>query len=164
MRVDYWSLPPELNAALTTRFAVEVTSVTSRPGGFSGGVAASLGLTDGRTVFVKGCPAGHPIRGQYEIEGWFGRRVREWTRAEADRADDKGAAPEPPSRLTRGQGTTDVAVGGPSVRDSYAVSVPPSAGSVPPSTGRTGAFGFPAPVFFAELEAAGWLLLVFEDI
>ncbi|MCF2530640.1 phosphotransferase [Yinghuangia soli] len=77
MRADYWSLPAALQAALTSRFGVRVASAASQPGGFSGGLAARLVLADGRTAFVKGCHGSHPILAQYEVEGWFGRRLRE---------------------------------------------------------------------------------------
>lgn len=77
MRVDYWSLPPAVRAALTARLSGDVRSAASAPDGFSGGVAALLGLADGREVFVKGCPVGHPLAGVYEVEAWFGRRVLE---------------------------------------------------------------------------------------
>lgn len=76
MRVDYWSLPPEPHAAVTARLGTDITAVATRSGGQSGGTAARLTLGDGRTVFLKGCPADHPILTQYEVEGWFGRRVR----------------------------------------------------------------------------------------
>lgn len=75
MRVDYWSLPADLHAALTSRLGAAPTSVATQPGGFSGGVAARLTLADGRSVFVKGCPERHPIVAQYEVEAWFGRKA-----------------------------------------------------------------------------------------
>ncbi|MDI2127445.1 phosphotransferase family protein [Yinghuangia seranimata] len=104
MRVDFRSLPAEVYAALTDRLGAPVASATTRPGGFSGGVAARAVLTDGRTVFVKGCPVDHPVVAQYEVEAWFGRRLADWT-------------PGPP-----------------------------------------------APALLGELTAAGWYLLLFEDV
>ncbi|MGW0660862.1 hypothetical protein [Streptodolium elevatio] len=101
MRVDYWSLPADLHAALTLRFGAAPTSAATQPGGFSGGLAARLTLSDGRAVFVKGCPERHPIIAQYEVEGWFGRKAREWW---PPRVTGTGGASTPgPSRELRAE-------------------------------------------------------------
>ncbi|UGQ09828.1 aminoglycoside phosphotransferase family protein [Yinghuangia sp. ASG 101] len=92
MRVDYWSLPPEPHAAVTAHFGTGIAAAATRSGGQSGGTAARLTLADGRTVFLKGCPTDHPILTQYEVEGWFGRKVRPLL-------DDGTAAPFPAPRL-----------------------------------------------------------------
>ncbi|WTW94714.1 phosphotransferase [Streptomycetaceae bacterium NBC_01309] len=118
MRVDYWSLPADLHAALTLRLGAAPTSAATQPGGFSGGLAARLTLSDGRAVFVKGCPERHPIIAQYEVEGWFGRKAREWWARGTDVTAPGGTSPEP----------------------------------------------FPAPALWGELDAAGWYVLVFEDV
>ncbi|HSA49687.1 MAG TPA: phosphotransferase [Yinghuangia sp.] len=83
MRVDYWSLPPELHAAVTARLGADVASAATQTGGQSGGAAARVALTDGRTAFLKGCSEDHPIAAQYEVEGWFGRKVLPFLDADA---------------------------------------------------------------------------------
>lgn len=101
MRVEYWSLPPEVRAAAASRSGAPAVSAEDRAGGFSGGVAARLALADGRRVFLKGCPEDHPVAAQYDVEAWFGARM--------------------------------------------------------PDT-------FPAPRLLASFDAAGWFVLLFEDV
>ncbi|WP_436777995.1 phosphotransferase [Yinghuangia sp. YIM S09857] len=136
MRVDYWSLPADVHAALALRLGAAPASAATQPGGFSGGVAARLTLPDGRAVFVKGCPERHPIIAQYEVEAWFGRKVREWW---GGRGDSGGGV----SGGGDGRG---------------------SGGGRGSDGGRGAARAFPAPELWGELDAAGWYLLVFEDV
>jgi aminoglycoside phosphotransferase (APT) family kinase protein len=52
-RVDWDALPDATRDAIEARLGTRVVSASSRPGGFSPGLASQLGLADGTVVFLK---------------------------------------------------------------------------------------------------------------
>lgn len=67
-RLTWRDLPPAVRGEITGRSGASVLRAVSQEGGFTSGLAARLLLADGRRVFVKGMPAGHPLAGMYEQE------------------------------------------------------------------------------------------------
>jgi aminoglycoside phosphotransferase (APT) family kinase protein len=52
-RLAWEGLPPEIRSAVEQRLGAPVARTVTRPGGFSPGLAATLELEDGRSVFAK---------------------------------------------------------------------------------------------------------------
>lgn len=67
-RRTWRDLPPAVLGEIKGRCGASVLRAESQEGGFTSGLAARLLLADGRWVFVKGMPAGHPLAGMYEQE------------------------------------------------------------------------------------------------
>jgi len=67
-RLTWRDLPYAVRGEITGRCGASVLRAVSQQGGFTSGLAARLLLADGRRMFVKGVPAGHPLAGMYEQE------------------------------------------------------------------------------------------------
>ncbi|MCA1219172.1 phosphotransferase [Streptomyces sp. 8L] len=67
-RIAWQDLPAAVRGEITGRLCAPVVRAETQGGGFTAGLAARLLLGDGRRVFVKGIPTGHPLAGMYEQE------------------------------------------------------------------------------------------------
>jgi hypothetical protein len=75
MPSDLGALPPAARDALAAALGARVTAARPGGSGLAGAVTLRAALGDGREVFVKACPDGHPQAGALRVEGWFGRRA-----------------------------------------------------------------------------------------
>lgn len=68
VRHGWAAVAPAVREYVEARLGARVTRVQAGDGGYTSGMAARLTLDDGRTVFVKGVPAGHPLERVYVDE------------------------------------------------------------------------------------------------
>lgn len=67
-RVEWRDIPAAVRGEITGCLGASLTRAETQDGGFTAGLAARLLMADGRRVFVKGIPTGHPLAGMYEEE------------------------------------------------------------------------------------------------